>query len=96
MTTTAMHMGSKFSETSLRDGWGDLNDEQIDVVSNEIVSRFNEKTGLNWIPSTSEVIRDINDDRWDDNDDLIDIKRQISEEVFENQQAIIEAAGVKW
>lgn len=91
--TRSIRVDSKWSDITLLDGWGDLNDGQIDLLANEVVSRFESETGLTWVPQTSELIAPA--DAEVDVEDLNEKRRKIMEDVFNAQDDILAAAKLQ-
>lgn len=96
MSTQRIHkVGSAWSNITLLDGWGELTDEQIDVLVGEIRNRWAERLPyVTWCPSTSELIAPVEYDF--DIESLDSIRQEIVDAVFRDQQAIIEAAGLEY
>ena len=88
--TRAIRVDSKWNEITLHDGWGDLSDDEIDLLACEVVSRFAAETGLTWVPKTSEIIGPADGDV--DVESLAELRQKIMEDVFRDQRKILAAA----
>jgi len=83
-------MNHHWNSITLCDGWGDLTDEQIDLLTGEVVGRFESETGFTWVPQTSEIIADA--DAEVDVDELNEKRLEIVEAIFNDQDNLLAAA----
>ena len=88
MTSTVFSRGSKWSEATLSDGWGDVTDEQSAALAGLVVERFEQlahatDSTVFWQPQTSEVIGEVVGDGDDKGSEVRDDGGETTQEDME-------------